>query len=246
MPKKSGLAQQFYIHGYDLSGDVGAINNCSSPRGTHEITGIDKSAIERVNGLADGSIEFNTWFNDAANQAHAALKDLPTGDRIILYAMGSAQGDVAAGLVAKQVNYDWQRPQDGSLQGTVQGQGSLGVGLEWMNLFTAGKRTDTSSGVTASKDDAAGTSNGLAAILQVFALLTASVTISLEDSPDNAVWTTRLTFTAVAPAGAPTAERKTVAGTVDRYLRVNLTGTFTSVTWALAYRRGTAQDDKAY
>ena len=152
MAKRSGLAQQIFVHGYDLSGDVGAISNCGSPRALLDVTAINKSAIERVNGLSDGNLEFNTWFDDAALAEHAALKGLPTTDRIVLYLMGGAVDDVVAGLVAKQVNYDWSRGADGSLQGTVQCQANS-TPLEWLKALSAGEDTHASAGSSASKDD---------------------------------------------------------------------------------------------
>lgn|SRR3990167_3251298 len=246
MAKKSGIGNQLYVGGYDLSGDAGAINSCASPRAVLDVTGINKSAMERVNGLGDGMLEFAVWFNDAALAAHPALSSLPTADRIALYAQGGAIGDVAAGLVGKQINYDWNRGADGSLAGTVQIQGSAGVGLEWMVMLSAGIDVAASSGTVASKDDAASTPSGLAAILEVFDIDSGTPTVVIEDSPDNAIWTTLVSFAAVADGAEPTAQRVTVAGTVDRYLRLNITGTFTNLDYAVAYRRGLAVDDKAY
>lgn len=245
MAKTSGLAQQFYAHGYDLSGDVGALNECGSPREVHDVTGINKSALERLLGRGDGILEFATFFNDAAGQEHAALKALPTGNRVVLWAFGGAAGKVAAMLTGKQVNYDWKKAIDGSLLGTVRAEAD-GVALEWGVLLTAGKITHAAAASAASKDDAASSASGAAAALELVSLATGTVTVLIEHSVDNAVWATLITFTAVAAASAPTAERKTVAGTVNRYLRATTTGTFTNAVFIIAYRRGTAQDDVAY
>lgn len=46
----------------------------STPRAVQDITGIDKSAFERLLLLADFSITMNGVFNDAANLSHATLK----------------------------------------------------------------------------------------------------------------------------------------------------------------------------
>lgn len=46
----------------------------STPRGVQDVTGVDKSAYERILLLADFSITLNGVFNDAANRAHAVLK----------------------------------------------------------------------------------------------------------------------------------------------------------------------------
>lgn len=248
MAKTSGLAQQFYLGGYDLSGDVGAIQGAGSPRPTLDVTGINQSARHRVNGLSDGEISFNTWFNDAANQEHDALKGLPTADVHVMYAMGSSIGSVAAGLVAKQVNYDWQRGADGSLQGSVACKGAAGFPLEWCNLLTAGIRTDTGATNGTSRDDSAATTAGIRGYLQVFAFTGTDVTVVIQESSDNGVadpFTAKLTFTQITTGRQ--GERATAAGTVERYLRVATTTSagFTSAAFTVAYQRGTAQDDEA-
>tara|TARA_R110000737_G_scaffold69432_1_gene97914 strand:+ start:856 stop:1191 length:336 start_codon:yes stop_codon:yes gene_type:complete len=89
MAKKSGLGQQIFVHGYDLSGDVAAIDNASSPRGLLDSTAINASAHERIMGLSDGNLAVSSWFNDSAEQEHAAYKGLPTTDRILTWAFWS-------------------------------------------------------------------------------------------------------------------------------------------------------------
>ena len=243
MAKQAGLAQEFYAGGYDLSGDVGAIQECSCPRVVLEVTAINKSARERVNGLADGKIVFSPWFNDAANQEHAALKGLPTADVLVMYVDAPTVGQPAACLVAKQMSYDWRRGNDGSLAGTVEARGQ-GNALDWLDMLTAGIRTDTAATNGSSKDDAAATTYGIVAHLQAFAFTGTSVTVAIQESSlDGGAdpWATKLSFIAVSASRQ--AERKTATGTVERYLRVVTTGTFTSAAFAVAYRRGTAQDD---
>lgn len=46
----------------------------STPRAVQDITGIDKSAIERLLLLADGSVELDGVFNTASNQSHDVFK----------------------------------------------------------------------------------------------------------------------------------------------------------------------------
>tara|TARA_Y100000310_G_scaffold332535_1_gene408302 strand:+ start:297 stop:701 length:405 start_codon:yes stop_codon:yes gene_type:complete len=45
------------------------------PRGVQDVTGVDKSAVERLLLLADYSCTLNGVFNDAANMSHAVFKD---------------------------------------------------------------------------------------------------------------------------------------------------------------------------
>ena len=46
----------------------------ATPRGVQDVTGVDKSAMERILLLADFSITLNGTFNDDANKSHAVLK----------------------------------------------------------------------------------------------------------------------------------------------------------------------------
>jgi hypothetical protein len=50
----------------------------ATPRGVQDITGIDKSAIERLLLLADFSITLNGPHDPAANQSHAVFSTIPS------------------------------------------------------------------------------------------------------------------------------------------------------------------------
>ena len=50
----------------------------ATPRGVQDVTGIDKSAMERLLLLADFSITLNGVFDDGANLSHAVLKTVPS------------------------------------------------------------------------------------------------------------------------------------------------------------------------
>ncbi len=50
----------------------------ATPRGVQDVTGVDKSAMERLLLLADFSVTLNGVFNDAANFSHAVLKTVPS------------------------------------------------------------------------------------------------------------------------------------------------------------------------
>lgn len=61
----------------DIRNDITNFN-FATPRGVQDVTGIDKSAMERLLLLADFSITLNGVFNPAANRAHAVLKTVPS------------------------------------------------------------------------------------------------------------------------------------------------------------------------
>jgi hypothetical protein len=83
MAKENGLG--WTTCSVDDSGGVArAIKNditnleFATPRGVQDVTGIDKSAIERILLLADFSITLSGVFNDAANAAHDVFKTVPS------------------------------------------------------------------------------------------------------------------------------------------------------------------------
>ena len=245
MAKKSGLGAEFYIGGYDLSGDVGAIDTIAMPRGVLDVTGINKSSMERVYGKIDSEISFTTYFNDAAGQEHPALKGLVTVDRNVLAMMAAALGSPAAIMVSKQINFDWSRGADGSLTGKVQCLGQ-GVKLEWGKSIIAAS-TIVAAGNSASEDNAASSANGIAAVIHCWAFTGTSITVALQSSSDDGAadpYAAIATFTAISAAFS--SQRLTVAGSIERYLRLNYSGTFTSASIIVATRRGESVDVNGY
>lgn len=66
------------------SGSANAIKNditnltFATPRGVQDVTGLDKSAYERLLLMADGTVNLNGVFNDAANMSHDTFKTVPS------------------------------------------------------------------------------------------------------------------------------------------------------------------------
>lgn len=244
MTKQSGLGDNFYVGGYDLSGDVGSLSGVSSPAGTLDFTGIDKFANERKYGIRDGSMSFNSFFNPTAGQAHPVLSALPTTDAVATYARGTTLGNPAACLVGKQVSYDPTRADDGALTLATQVQAN-GYGVEWGLQLTAGKRTDTAATNGTSIDTVASASFGGQAYLQVFAFSGTDVTIKIQDSANNSAWTdvTSFAFTQIT-SGTPQAQRLQLGltATLRRYLRAITvtTGGVTSVTFSVVVVKNAA------
>ena len=82
MAKESGIGMSIAVD--DSGGSARTISNditnfdFSTPRGVQDVTGFDKSAIERLQLLADFSINLNGVFNDASNVAHAVFSTVPS------------------------------------------------------------------------------------------------------------------------------------------------------------------------
>lgn len=61
--KQTGLGDNFYIDGFDLSGDVSSLDTIGMPMQTLDVTGMTQKAPERKKGKRDGAISFTTFMN---------------------------------------------------------------------------------------------------------------------------------------------------------------------------------------
>src|SRR5262252_7287410 len=144
MAKTSGLGDNFYVGTFDISGDTNSLGRVSGGPAALDVTDITQSAVSRLGGERDGGMDFTVYHDTAANAAHAALSTLPTADVQMSYFRGTTVGNPAASMIAKQVNYDPTRGQDGSLTFAVNAVPN-GFGLEWGLELTPGLRTETAA-----------------------------------------------------------------------------------------------------
>lgn len=242
MAKSNGLGDQLFVDGFDLSGDVGTLTRIAAPSTVLEVPGINATGMERIYARHDGEIAFTSYFNDATGQEHLTLRGKSAGvDLHAMYFRGSAIGNVAAALVAKQINYDPNRGADGSLVSTTQCLGNL-YGLDWGYQLTAGKRTDTSATNGSSLNNTASSATGGVAYIQVFSVAGTSVTIAIQSSSDNGggdAFAAILTSSAVT-AGSTSFQRLALAAlttSCEQYLRVSTSGTFSSAVFAVMFSR---------
>lgn len=243
MAKQSGLGSALWVGSVDLSGDVGAITSAETARGTLDVTGIDKSAPERIMGLRDGSLGFTAFWNTAAGQAHATLSALPRTDVQVTAALGTpAVGTAAASMIAKQLGYSPARGADGSLAVTISCAGS-GYGLEWGELLTTGKQSFASGSVNGTSIDLGDTSTafGATAYLHVFSLGSGDPVLTIKDSANDSTFATLSPTAMVFEPTAAGVERQQIGltATVRRYVRLEVTGTYTDLVCALVFVRYT-------
>lgn len=240
MAKQTGLGDNFYVGGNDLSGDTNSLGKISGSVALIDVTAINESAYERLGGLRDGGIDFVTYYNPTG--AHPLLSSLPTADVVCTYARGTTLGNPAASIVAKQIDYNGTRSNAGDYTFAVATQANA-FGLEWGVQVTAGLRTDVAATNGAGVDFTAATSFGFQAYLQVTGFTGTDVTVKLQDSADN------ITFADLAGGGftqiVATAQSQRIAvggtATVRRYVRASTvtTGGFTSATFSVVLVKNT-------
>ena len=124
MAKISGLPTAVTIAGNVISNDVTSIN-VDTPYGVQDVTGLDKSAMERLTLLADCTGTVTGIFNTAAAMSHATLKTPGIKTFKIEYPGATLT------FSAVTSNYAVSRGQDGSLVWSVNYALSSGTAAAW-------------------------------------------------------------------------------------------------------------------
>lgn len=243
MSKSTGLGERLFLNQHDLSGDIGALGTIQSAQNQQDVTDITKVAMARLGLLYDGHLAYSGFFDAAAGAEHPVLSALPQSG-LSTWCTGTAAGSPSASLVANQADYGVTRSPDGSLAITATAEATGGNGLEFGVLLTTGAQSFASAGNGTYVDEYVpvfGTlplpsTHGLSAFLHVLSLGSGSATVAIQDSTDHLSFAnvSGAVFTAVTGA---TSERIAVTGNVRRYLRVNVTGTFTDLVAAVSVIR---------
>lgn len=118
----------------DIRNDVGDFQ-FSTPRAVQDVTGLDKSAFERLMLLADFSTTLNiVGFNDAASTgAHTVFKTVPSTS-VQRTMTVTITGTVGANTLAVEclfTDYALTRGSDGALSSTVPGVLANGAVPTW-------------------------------------------------------------------------------------------------------------------
>lgn len=101
----------------------------ATPRGVQDVTGVDKSAMERLLLLADFSATLNGVFNDAANLSHAVFKTVPSTSVARTVTLSHSGQSLAGELLF--TDYALTRNADGSLTWSAPGVLSDGTVPTW-------------------------------------------------------------------------------------------------------------------
>jgi hypothetical protein len=179
-----------------------------------------------------------TWTWATEGREHDILSTLPRTDTIASYFRGTTLLNPTFCVNGKQINYDGTRDNTGNLTAKVEVQGNA-YGGEWGKQLTAGLRSDTTATTGAYADDnGAGSTFGAQAYLQLVELAGTSVDVKVRHcTTSSGTYADLIDFGSLAAVGAV---RGTVSGTVNRYLEVVTSGTFTLATFAVAFVRNQA------
>lgn len=101
----------------------------ATPRGVQDVTGLDKSAYERLLLLADFSVSPTGVFNDATGQAHDVFKTVPSTS-VARTVTITVSGQTLAGEILF-TDYQFTRSQAGELTWSAPGVLANGTVPTW-------------------------------------------------------------------------------------------------------------------
>jgi hypothetical protein len=133
MAKESGLGMSVIID--DSGGSARTISNditsidIATPREEQDITGLDKSARERLLLLADFTVSVSGVFNDASNMSHDVFKTVPSSS-VARTTTTAISGQTLPGELF-YTDYAVARGGDGSLVWSAPGALAGGVVPTW-------------------------------------------------------------------------------------------------------------------
>lgn len=96
----------------DIRSDVNSFD-FATPRAVQEVTGIDKSAVERILNLADFSCNLKGTFNPAVNMSHDVLSSASSSSSPRTLALGVSGASLINEVLV--TDYKLNRDQGGSL-----------------------------------------------------------------------------------------------------------------------------------
>jgi hypothetical protein len=133
MAKESGLGMTVAIDdsgttARTISNDITSID-WATPREESDITGLDKSARERLLLLADFTVSISGTFDDASNMAHDVFKTVPSSS-VARTTTLTISGQVLAGELF-YTDYALSRSSSGELTFSAPGALAGGVVPTW-------------------------------------------------------------------------------------------------------------------
>jgi len=230
-----------FIHGkgaavlvdeFDLSAFLNSYD-AAATMDTAEVTAFGGSSKAYVAGLKDATLSFAGFFDGAASAVDEVLQAAIGSSALITLAPAGlgAIGNRCQLAQAFETSYSINAPVADAVNISAEAQVSNGL-LSGIVLADLVARTAT--GNTTANDNTSSTSAGAKAILHCTAFTGTDITIKVQHSADNSTWVDLITFTQLTAIGA---ELQSATGTINRYLRVNITGTFTTATFAVSFAR---------
>lgn len=221
MRRGSDSVSFFLIDGYSVLGVMTQFSDNQEAM-TEDVTVLGSTWVEHdFTGLRSANISQQGFYDDAVGSIHDALNEQEGALHVLAYGIeGNTAGQRYVGYGgALQTTFDRTIAQGEFQKANAAYMGNAAVDS---GVILHPHTTDTAAGDTegaSSVDNVASSANGGAAMFQVSALTLGGYTnlaVKVRHSADDVTYADLVTFAVVTTA--PAAERKTVAGTVNRHL----------------------------
>lgn len=230
----AGKNARVLLGGFDLSGYLKNVS-VQLTKDALDTTTFTDSSRDFIEGLKTGTASLSGLFDGA--------DDMQDEQLFTAFGSGTVTNALIApgGLTIGDVGYagriwDAQYEEGATFDGLTTFGGSLQVDGGWersRSLHALGAETTT--GAYANIDDGASSSAGAAAYIFVTAQSGAAATVKVQHAPMSAgVYADLITFSSLSGVSS---SRGTAAGSVDRYVRANLTSASTSITFQVSFVR---------
>jgi len=226
------------INGYDVTGVSTSLSDVSTAT-LEETTGLGDAWQEQTStGNLTAELTAEGFYNDGTASIDAALSESEQTSKVVSYTYEG--GTLGNGMTSHEGVFAGtytRSPTRGELtkaNGTYTVSGTKDEGVVLLPLASV-----TATGTGSAQNNDASTASGGAGTLQVTTVTGTSPTadVKIQDSADNITYADLMTFT---QATGRTAERKTVSGTVNQYLKATYTigGTSPDFTMVVGFARG--------
>jgi hypothetical protein len=216
-----GKSTKVYANGYDLTCYLDSIET-PAVADVVETSTFCSASKTYIAGMKDATLSAEGFYDsdtDAIDEVMASVFGVE--DTLWSWFLNTdAIGSIGYGLKAIQTAYGVNATKDNATRISVASQSQLGR-ERLVSLHALAQETVTGDG--ASVDNAALTSSGGSAYIQVTGIATGDVPVLIEHSTDDASWATLSTFTILLADGQNQSVRNTFSGTVNRYVRASWT-----------------------
>ncbi len=138
MAKQTGLGMKVEVDDSggvvrDISNDIRNIQ-FSTPRGVIDVTGLDKSGMERLLAIADGKVTMAGVFNATANKSHDVFKTIPSTSVVRTVKLSIPPLTTGSPLLSMEMvleDYSLTRGDNGEMNWTVPASLADGTVPTW-------------------------------------------------------------------------------------------------------------------
>lgn len=220
---------RYMFAGYDLSTYLNSVE-VSGETELPETSTFGDAFRDFVPTVKSGSMTCGGFSDNSASAVTAVMGTVfGTNNKIVTaFDIGDTFGNLGFAMSALQNNYAITTPVAGVTE--INANFTSNTAIEpVISLRALAAAVATGNGAT--YDNTVAATNGGAGYLQVTAFNGTNITITIRSSTDNFVGSDVLLATFATVSAANSAERVAFSGTCNRYRRIVIAGTFTSVTF---------------